>query len=138
MPVRRFKPTSPGRRFMSVSDFAEVTKSKPEKALTEKLTKKGGTKGIVYDAAKNQIWVGTTDAGVYVLDARSLKVVKQLPAHGGIDEVTFDPKLRLVYAFEGGAKGFDVYDAAQMAPVAFVKTDVGNTHTGAADPAKMG
>ena len=42
MPVRRFKPTSPGRRHMSVSDFAEVTKSKPEKALTEKLTKKGG------------------------------------------------------------------------------------------------
>ena len=42
MPVRRFKPTSPGRRFMTVSDFAEVTKSKPEKALTEKLTKKGG------------------------------------------------------------------------------------------------
>ena len=42
MPVRRFKPTSPGRRFMTVSDFAEITKSKPEKALTEKLTKKGG------------------------------------------------------------------------------------------------
>src|SRR5581483_3379293 len=42
MPVRRFKPTSPGRRFMTVSDFAEVTKSKPEKKLTEKLTKKGG------------------------------------------------------------------------------------------------
>src|SRR6476660_3255797 len=42
MPVRRFKPTSPGRRHMTVSDFAEVTKSKPEKALTEKLTKKGG------------------------------------------------------------------------------------------------
>ena len=42
MPVRRFKPTSPGRRHMSVSDFADVTKSKPEKALTEKLTKKGG------------------------------------------------------------------------------------------------
>src|SRR6201987_4301447 len=42
MPVRRFKPTSPGRRHMSVSDFAEITKSKPEKALTEKLSKKGG------------------------------------------------------------------------------------------------
>src|SRR5882757_3978035 len=42
MPVRRFKPTSPGRRFMTVSDFAEVTKSKPEKALTETLTRKGG------------------------------------------------------------------------------------------------
>ncbi len=42
MPVRRFKPTSPGRRFMSVSDFADITKSTPEKALTEKLTKTGG------------------------------------------------------------------------------------------------
>ena len=42
MPVRKFKPTSPGRRFMSVSTFDDITKSKPEKALTEKLTKKGG------------------------------------------------------------------------------------------------
>jgi large subunit ribosomal protein L2 len=42
MPVRKFKPTSPGRRFMSVSTFDEITKSKPEKSLTEKLTKKGG------------------------------------------------------------------------------------------------
>ena len=46
MPVRRFKPTSPGRRHMTVSDFAEVTKSKPEKALTEKLTKKGGRNNL--------------------------------------------------------------------------------------------
>jgi large subunit ribosomal protein L2 len=42
MPVRKFKPTSPGRRFMSVSTFEDITKSKPEKSLTEKLTKKGG------------------------------------------------------------------------------------------------
>ena len=42
MPVRRYKPTSPGRRFMTVSTFEEITKSKPEKGLTEKLTKKGG------------------------------------------------------------------------------------------------
>src|SRR5262245_12058342 len=42
MPVRKFKPTSPGRRFMSVSTFDEITKSKPEKSLTEKLKKKGG------------------------------------------------------------------------------------------------
>jgi large subunit ribosomal protein L2 len=40
--VRKFKPTSPGRRFMSVSTFDEVTKSKPERSLTEKLTRKGG------------------------------------------------------------------------------------------------
>src|SRR5207244_9894631 len=42
MPVRRYKPTSPGRRFMTVSTFEEITKSKPEKSLTTKLTKKGG------------------------------------------------------------------------------------------------
>ena len=42
MAIRRYKPTSPGRRFMSVSTFEDIIKSKPEKSLTEKLTKKGG------------------------------------------------------------------------------------------------
>jgi large subunit ribosomal protein L2 len=42
LPIRRYKPTSAGRRFMTVSTFEEVTKTKPEKSLTEKLTKKGG------------------------------------------------------------------------------------------------
>ncbi len=42
MAIRRYKPTSPGRRFMTVSTFEEVTKTTPEKSLTEKLTKKGG------------------------------------------------------------------------------------------------
>jgi large subunit ribosomal protein L2 len=42
MPVRRYKPTSPGRRFMSVSDFAEVTKKEPEKSLLEPVKKTGG------------------------------------------------------------------------------------------------
>jgi large subunit ribosomal protein L2 len=42
MPTRKFKPTSPGRRFMTVSDFAEVTKSEPEKSLLEPVKKKGG------------------------------------------------------------------------------------------------
>jgi large subunit ribosomal protein L2 len=42
MPVRKPKPTSPGLRFVSYSDFAEVTKTKPEKALTEGLKKSGG------------------------------------------------------------------------------------------------
>ena len=42
MPVKKFKPTSPGRRFMTVSDFAEVTKSEPEKTLVESVKKTGG------------------------------------------------------------------------------------------------
>src|ERR671939_934546 len=42
MPVRQFKPTSAGRRFMSVSTFEQITKSKPEKSLLEPLKKRGG------------------------------------------------------------------------------------------------
>jgi len=42
MPVRKFKPTSPGRRFMSVSTFEEVTKKAPEKSLLEPVKKTGG------------------------------------------------------------------------------------------------
>ncbi|MBA3429785.1 MAG: 50S ribosomal protein L2 [Actinobacteria bacterium] len=42
MALRKFKPTSPGRRFMSVSSFEEVTKTRPEKSLTEPLKKTGG------------------------------------------------------------------------------------------------
>ncbi len=42
MPLRRFKPTSPGRRFMSVSTFEEITKAEPEKSLTAPLKKKAG------------------------------------------------------------------------------------------------
>src|SRR3954451_7948550 len=42
MPIRKPKPTSPGRRFVSYSDYAEVTKTKPEKSLVEGLKKSGG------------------------------------------------------------------------------------------------
>jgi len=42
MPLISRKPTSPGRRFQTVSDFSEITRSKPEKSLLESLNKKGG------------------------------------------------------------------------------------------------
>ena len=42
MAVKRHKPTSPGRRFATWSDRAEVTKKEPEKSLTEGLKKSGG------------------------------------------------------------------------------------------------
>jgi len=43
MPVKNYKPTSPGRRDMSVSDFAEITRSHPEKSLTEgRVNRSGG------------------------------------------------------------------------------------------------
>ena len=42
MGVKQYKPTSPGRRFQTVSDFAEITTDKPEKSLLAPLPKKAG------------------------------------------------------------------------------------------------
>ena len=42
MAVRKRKPTSPGRRFQSVSDFSEITKDRPERTLVTPLPKTGG------------------------------------------------------------------------------------------------
>src|SRR3954469_2991160 len=42
MGIRKYKPTTPGRRGASVSDFVEVTRSEPEKSLVRPLHGKGG------------------------------------------------------------------------------------------------
>ena len=42
MGVKSIKPTSPGNRFSTRPDFAEITKSTPEKSLTAALRKSGG------------------------------------------------------------------------------------------------
>jgi large subunit ribosomal protein L2 len=42
MPIRKPKPTSPGRRFVSYADFSGLDKKRPEKRLTEGLKKSGG------------------------------------------------------------------------------------------------
>src|SRR4249920_1470621 len=45
MGIRKYKPTTPGRRGASVADFAEVTRSEPEKSLVRPLHSKGGRNG---------------------------------------------------------------------------------------------
>ncbi|MFN4294759.1 MAG: 50S ribosomal protein L2 [Thermoflexales bacterium] len=42
MPVKTYKPTTPSRRGMTVSDFAEITTDRPEKSLLTDLRKSGG------------------------------------------------------------------------------------------------
>lgn len=42
MGIRKFNPTTPGRRFMSIPTYEEITKSEPEKSLLAPLSKKGG------------------------------------------------------------------------------------------------
>lgn len=42
MGIIKYKPTSPGRRFQSVSDFAEITSAEPVKSLLRPIKKSGG------------------------------------------------------------------------------------------------
>ena len=42
MPIKQYKPTSPGRRNASGATYSEITKKRPEKALTESLKGKSG------------------------------------------------------------------------------------------------
>ncbi|MGH2452476.1 MAG: 50S ribosomal protein L2 [bacterium] len=42
MGVKKFKPTTPGRRFMTVHTFDEITKHRPEPSLTERLSRAAG------------------------------------------------------------------------------------------------
>ena len=42
MAIKKYNPTSPGRRFMSVSAFEEITTNKPEKSLLAPIKKTGG------------------------------------------------------------------------------------------------
>ena len=42
MAIRKYKPTTPGRRGASGSDFAEVTRTEPEKSLVRPLNSRGG------------------------------------------------------------------------------------------------
>ena len=42
MAIKKYSPTSPARRFMTVSTFEEITKTEPEKSLLQPKTRKGG------------------------------------------------------------------------------------------------
>src|SRR4051812_26545952 len=54
MPIRKPKPTSPGRRFITYPDFAEITKTEPEKTLIEGLKKTGGRKSLGRKTARHR------------------------------------------------------------------------------------
>ena len=46
MPVRKYRPTSPGRRFQTVSSFEELTAQTPEKSLLQPVRKTGGRNAL--------------------------------------------------------------------------------------------
>jgi large subunit ribosomal protein L2 len=54
MPVRKYKPTTPGRRGSSVSDFSEISRQGSEKSLTRNLPKKAGRNAYGRVTARHQ------------------------------------------------------------------------------------
>ncbi len=46
MAIKKYNPTSPGRRFQTVSSFEEITTNRPEPSLTVRLTKTGGRNNL--------------------------------------------------------------------------------------------
>jgi large subunit ribosomal protein L2 len=54
MGIRKYKPTTPGRRGASVADFVEITRSTPEKSLVRPLHSKGGRNNAGRVTARHQ------------------------------------------------------------------------------------
>lgn len=52
MPIKSFRPYTPSRRYITVSDFKEVTKKTPEKALLEPIKKSGGRNNVGHTTSR--------------------------------------------------------------------------------------
>jgi large subunit ribosomal protein L2 len=88
---------------MSVSDFAEVTKSKPEKALTEKLNKKGGRNNMGRITTRHQ--GGGHKRRYRIVDFKRLK--DGVPAK--VAAIEYDPNRSARIALLHYADGFKSY-----------------------------
>jgi large subunit ribosomal protein L2 len=85
MGIRRYKPTSPGRRFQTVSDFKELTGDKPHKPLLESIKKTGGRN----NQGRVTSWLtgGGTKKQYRVIDFKRNKI--GIPAV--VETVEYDP-----------------------------------------------
>src|SRR5580700_8508087 len=54
MPGLSRKPTSPGRRFQTVSDFSEITRDRPERSLVSPLPSSGGRNNLGRKTARHR------------------------------------------------------------------------------------
>jgi large subunit ribosomal protein L2 len=85
MPVKSYKPTSPGRRFQTVSTFDEITQSRPEKSLCVGLRKTGGRNSY---GKVTSWWRGGGHKRTYrIIDFRRDK--KNIPAK--VATIEYDP-----------------------------------------------
>ena len=126
MAVKKYKPTSPGRRFMSVSSFNEVTKGKkPEKALMVKLDKKAGRNNSGSITVRHQ--GGGHKKQYRIVDFKRNKIA--IP--GKVAAIEYDPnrssRLALIHYIDGEKRyilaplGLRVGDSVEAGPQADIK-----------------
>ena len=115
MAIKRFKPTSPARRFMSVSAFDEITSTKPERSLLETQSKSGGRNNNGRITVRH---IGGGNRQKYrVIDFKRNK--DNIPAK--VAEIQYDPNRTANIALLHYADGAKAYI---LAPVGLNKGDV--------------
>lgn len=99
MAIRQYKPTSPGRRYGSVSDFSEVTATTPYKPLLEPQKKSGGRN--VYGHTTSRFRGGGAKQMYRVIDFKRDKTA--IPAK--VLTIEYDPNRTCRIALVGYADG---------------------------------
>jgi large subunit ribosomal protein L2 len=85
MPIRKYKPTSPGRRQMSVQTYDEITVTRPYRPLTETMKKSGGRNNT---GEVTMWWRGGGHKRLYrIIDFKRDK--KNIP--GTVSTIEYDP-----------------------------------------------
>jgi large subunit ribosomal protein L2 len=125
MPIKIYRPTSPGRRGMTVSSFDDITKTKPERSLVEPLRSKGGrnARGVVTVRHRG----GGHKRRYRVIDFRRNK----FGVPGKVSSIEYDPnrsaRIALV-TYQDGEKryilapvGLKVGDAVMSGPEAEIR-----------------
>jgi large subunit ribosomal protein L2 len=126
MGIRQFKPVTKGTRFRKISDFAEITRSTPEKSLLEPLKKSGGRDNHGHIAMRRR---GGGHKRMYrVIDFKRNKMAQ--PAV--VKEIEYDPnrtaRIALVEYADGERryilhpKGLAVGDTVVSGPGSDVRT----------------
>src|SRR5213079_174524 len=107
MALRKYKPTSPGRRFMAVSGLDGITKREPEKSLVEPLKKSGGRNAYGRITRRHQ--GGGHKRRYRVIDFKRLK--DGVPAR--VAAIEYDPNRSARIALLHYADGAKAYILAQ-------------------------
>jgi len=99
MAIRKRKPTSPGRRFQTVSDFSEITKTTPEKTLLSSKSNTGGRN--VYGRKTSRHRGGAHKRQYRIIDFKRIK--DGMPAK--VASIEYDPnrtcRIALLHYMDG-------------------------------------